>query len=69
MTSPPVVIGNLVVTGTMVLDNIRVDAPGGVVRAYDAHTGALRWAWDPMPPGRKFVDAAWTRSPASSTTS
>ncbi len=51
VTSPPTVIGDRVVTGTMVLDNRRLDAPGGVVRAYDARSGALVWAWDPVPPG------------------
>ncbi len=50
VTSPPAVIGDRVVTGTMVLDNRRVDAPGGVVRAYSARTGELLWAWDPVPP-------------------
>jgi quinoprotein glucose dehydrogenase len=24
--------------------------PGGVVRAFDVRTGALRWKWDPIPP-------------------
>ena len=51
MTSPPLVVGDLVVTGAWVTDNQRVDAPGGVVRAYDARTGALVWAWDPVPDG------------------
>ena len=51
VTSPPVVIGDRVVTGAMVLDNRRVDAPGGVVRAWDARTGERVWAWDPVPPG------------------
>jgi quinoprotein glucose dehydrogenase len=50
VTSAPVVVGGLLVTGTMVLDNRRVDAPSGVVRAYDARTGALAWAWDPLLP-------------------
>lgn len=56
VTSPPALINGLLVTGALVLDNIRVDAPGGVVRAYDAHTGALRWSWDPLPPGMSFVE-------------
>jgi len=43
VTSPPTLINNVLVTGALVLDNIRVDAPGGVVHNYDAHTGALRW--------------------------
>lgn len=51
-TSPPLVIHDLVVVGALVADNVRADAPGGVVRAFDARTGALRWAWDPTPPGR-----------------
>jgi quinoprotein glucose dehydrogenase len=56
VTSPPLVIGDLVVTGALVLDNIRVDAPGGVVRAYDVRSGALRWSWDPLPPGQRFIE-------------
>ncbi len=50
-TSPPLVLGDLVVVGALVSDNLRVDAPSGVVRAFDARSGALRWAWDPVPPG------------------
>src|SRR2546426_74970 len=26
------------------------DVPAGVVRAFDARSGALRWSWDPIPP-------------------
>lgn len=44
--SGPSVIGDMVVVGQQVSDNQRRDAPSGVVRAYDATTGALRWAWD-----------------------
>jgi quinoprotein glucose dehydrogenase len=51
MTSPPVVINDLVVQGAMVMDNQRVESPGGVIRAWDARTGELRWAFDPVPPG------------------
>jgi len=49
VTSPPAVIRDLVVVGSAVADNRRVDAPSGVVRAYDARTGALRWSWNPLP--------------------
>lgn len=58
VTSPPLIMGDLLVTGALVLDNIRVDAPGGVVRAYDARTGSLRWSWDPLPPGQTFIETA-----------
>jgi quinoprotein glucose dehydrogenase len=50
VTSPPVIVQDRIVTGTMVLDSRRVDAPSGVVRAYDVRTGALVWAWDPVLP-------------------
>ena len=50
MTSPPAVIDDLVVVGSSIDDNGRADMPGGVVRAFDVRTGALRWRWDPIPP-------------------
>lgn len=49
MTSPPAIIGDLVVVGSSIGDNRRVELEHGVVRAYDVRTGALRWAWDPIP--------------------
>ena len=48
MTSPPAVIDDLVVVGSAINDNERVDMPDGVVRAFDARTGALRWSWEPI---------------------
>jgi len=51
VTSPPAVAGDVVVVGSAVGDNVRIDAPSGVVRAFDARTGALRWAFDLAPPG------------------
>ena len=60
VTSPPAVAGDLVVVGSAVGDNQRVDAPSGVVRAFDARTGALRWAWDLSPPGGGAGPAAET---------
>jgi quinoprotein glucose dehydrogenase len=49
MTSPPAVIDDVVIVGSAIDDNNRVDMPLGVVRAFDARTGALRWSWDPIP--------------------
>jgi len=49
MTSPPAVIDDIVVVGSAIDDNHRVDMPAGVVRAFDARSGALRWSWDPIP--------------------
>lgn len=49
MTSPPAIIDDLVIVGSAIDDNHRVDMARGVVRAYDARSGALRWSWDPLP--------------------
>ena len=49
MTSPPAVIDDLVIVGSAIDDNQRTDMPSGVVRAFDARTGGLRWSWDPIP--------------------
>ena len=49
VTSPPIVVRDLVIVGSAVPDNHRTEAPDGVVRAYDARTGALRWSFDPIP--------------------
>jgi quinoprotein glucose dehydrogenase len=51
VTSPPAITRDAVIVGAAISDNQRTDAPSGVVRAYDARTGALRWAWDLRPPG------------------
>lgn len=51
VTSAPVVLGDVVINGAMIGDNNRVDPPGGVIRGWDARTGELRWAFDPVPPG------------------
>ena len=49
VTSPPAVVGSLIVVGSTIGDNITTAISRGVVRAYDARTGALRWSWDPIP--------------------
>jgi quinoprotein glucose dehydrogenase len=56
MTSPPTVIDDLVVVGSAIDDNHRTDMPRGVVRAFDARSGRLRWSWDPIP--RNLASAA-----------
>lgn len=48
-TSPPTVVSGVVVVGSAVADNNRIDAASGEVRGFDARTGALRWTWDPVP--------------------
>ncbi|HEV3150485.1 MAG TPA: pyrroloquinoline quinone-dependent dehydrogenase [Acidobacteriaceae bacterium] len=60
MTSPPAVIDDLVIVGSAIDDNNRVDMPSGVVRAFDARTGALRWSWDPIPRNAVSATASGT---------
>jgi quinoprotein glucose dehydrogenase len=49
VTSAPTIVGDVVITGSSIGDNVAVDMPRGLVRAYDARTGALRWQWNPIP--------------------
>ena len=47
-SSAPVVAGGLVVVGSTVIDFTRSRTPRGVVSAFDAGSGALRWQFDPL---------------------
>jgi quinoprotein glucose dehydrogenase len=49
VTSPPTVVGDLVVVGSAIADVIRRIQPDGAVRAFDARTGTLVWRFDPVP--------------------
>ncbi len=49
VTSAPAVAGDLVITGSSIGDNRAVTLERGIVRAFDARTGKLRWSWDPIP--------------------
>jgi quinoprotein glucose dehydrogenase len=53
VSSPPVVTRGKIVIGSRVKDNVSTDMPSGVVRAFDAETGKLVWAWDVGRPDRK----------------
>jgi quinoprotein glucose dehydrogenase len=63
VTSPPTLIGDVVAVGALVGDGRRTDAPGGVVRGFDARSGRLRWAFDPVPPGTPPLPPAADGSP------
>jgi quinoprotein glucose dehydrogenase len=60
-TSPPAVIGNLVVVGSAISDNSRTDMPSGEVRAYDVRSGKLIWTFDPMPGTKTGAANTWSR--------
>lgn len=66
MTSPPAVIDDLVIVGSAIDDNGRADMPSGVVRAFDARTGSLRWSWDPIPRNTSAaISTAWNTGAAN----
>jgi quinoprotein glucose dehydrogenase len=61
MTSPPAVIDGLVIVGSAIDDNTRARMASGVVRAFDARTGARRWSWEPIPAAAQSGAAnAWS---------
>jgi quinoprotein glucose dehydrogenase len=49
VTSAPTIVGNVVVVGSSIPDNVAVDMPIGVVRAFDTRTGRPLWSWNPIP--------------------
>ena len=63
VTSSPTIVRGIVVTSQQVMDGQRRYAPSGVVRGYDAVTGALKFAWDMgqpdittlPPPGKTYT--------------
>ncbi|MGQ0767374.1 MAG: outer membrane protein assembly factor BamB family protein [Gemmatimonadota bacterium] len=68
VTSPPAIAGELVIVGSTGRDRGGSDRPSGVVRAFDVRSGALAWAFDPIP--RRSTDtgwAAWSPEAARST--
>lgn len=49
LTSAPAILGDVVVVGSSIPDNIAVNMPRGTVRAFDARTGRQVWTWEPIP--------------------
>jgi quinoprotein glucose dehydrogenase len=62
-TSAPVVSHGIVIVGSSIDDNQKVDELRGTVHAFDALTGALRWSFDPLsgrkPPFRGGAANVW----------
>jgi quinoprotein glucose dehydrogenase len=57
ISSAPTVVGDMVITGSKIIDFHNTDMPGGVVRALDARTGKVVWAFTAAPPGTDQGDA------------
>jgi quinoprotein glucose dehydrogenase len=65
-TSPIAVGAGLLIIGGSVLDNVSTTQPSGVIRAYDADSGALVWNWDPAHPDRSApLGAGETYAPST----
>ncbi len=58
VTVPPAIIGDRVVVGGRITEDMRTDMPAGVVRAFDARSGALLWAWNSVAPQAEVPGAA-----------
>jgi quinoprotein glucose dehydrogenase len=52
VTSAPSIAGDLVIVGSSIGDNRAATLERGIVRAFNARTGQLRWSWDPIPWGK-----------------
>lgn len=61
ITSPPSVAGGVVVIGSAISDNRRVDAPKGTVRAFDARSGRPVWEFNPITRGAEDHPTSWPR--------
>jgi len=67
-TSPPAVVGDLVIVGSSIADNSRINPASGEVRAFDARTGALRWTFFPVPEeDDSLARASWRGGSAART--
>lgn len=51
VSSAPTIVRGKVIVGGNVMDGQMAGEPSGVIRAYDAVTGAFAWAWDMDRPG------------------
>jgi quinoprotein glucose dehydrogenase len=49
VTSAPAISKDLVIVGSSIADNWKVDTGRGIVRAFDVRSGKLRWTWNPAP--------------------
>ena len=68
VTSPPTVYGNIVIVGSAIGDNRATNVERGVIRAFEAHTGALVWSFDPLPDSPSHPAAReWNLAQAANT--
>ncbi len=49
VTSPPAIVGDVLITGSSIGDNGNAAMDRGTVRGFDVRTGKVLWSWDPIP--------------------
>jgi quinoprotein glucose dehydrogenase len=59
LTSPGTVVGDVIIVGSSVADWIRADSPHGIVRAFDARSGELRWTFQTIPAEGEPGSGTW----------
>jgi quinoprotein glucose dehydrogenase len=68
VTSPPAIFEKVVVVGSAIGDNRAADVERGVIRGFDAQSGALLWSFDPLPDGPAHPAARdWNLAQAAAT--
>ena len=66
VTSPPAIYENVVVVGSAIAENQANELERGVIRAFDARTGAPLWSFDPIPDSPTHPAAAdWDAAQAA----
>lgn len=63
MTSPPTVVRDVIVVGSMVADRVRPRAPPGDVRGFDVRSGALLWTFHTIPAAGEPGAETWKGNP------
>jgi len=62
VTSPPLIVGDLIIVGTAIPDNFNVQNGLGITQAFSVHDGRPIWSWDPIPRDPKDpAYATWSR--------
>ena len=60
MASPPLVVGDTIVTGSAISDRRNViETPPGDVRGWDVRTGRLKWTFHTIPHPGEFGNETW----------
>ena len=67
VTSPPTVVGDVVVVGSSVADTVRPEEPPGDVRAYDARSGRRLWTFHTIPHSGEAGYETWENGAARRT--